>query len=123
VGTAAGAWLPRADPGQRHRPAADPRSGWVRSPAGRTVDLRGPGHPPQGAAGACDGMTGRLLIRDACLAAGYSSTLQMGVSLMIEDGQIAWVRPHEEVDAGAAEKPDAGGTTIVPAFSDGYSQL
>ncbi|TMG33662.1 MAG: hypothetical protein E6H93_00240 [Chloroflexi bacterium] len=68
-------------------------------------------------------MTGRVLIRDACLADGYSSTLQMGVSLMIEDGQIAWVRPNEEADAGGAETLDGGGATIVPAFVDAHSHL
>ena len=68
-------------------------------------------------------MTGRLLIRDACLADGFSSTLQLGVSLMIENGQIAWVRPNDEADPADADTLDGGGATIVPAFVDAHSHL
>jgi len=67
-------------------------------------------------------MKGRLLIRDACLADGHSSTLQVGVSLLIEEGRIAWVSP-DEADPGAADVLDGGGATIVPAFVDGHSHL
>jgi len=64
----------------------------------------------------------RLLIRDACLADGHSATLQVGVSLQIENGRIAWVSP-EESDPGDAEVLDGGGATIVPAFVDAHSHL
>jgi imidazolonepropionase-like amidohydrolase len=67
-------------------------------------------------------MKGRLLIRDACLADGHSPSLRMGVSLLIEDGRIAWVSPNES-DPGGAEVLDGGGATIVPAFVDGHSHL
>jgi imidazolonepropionase-like amidohydrolase len=67
-------------------------------------------------------MKGRLLIRDACLANGHSATLHVGVSLMIENGRIAWVSP-EESDPGDAEVVDGGGATIVPAFVDAHSHL
>jgi imidazolonepropionase-like amidohydrolase len=68
-------------------------------------------------------VNGRLLIRDACLADGHSPTLQLGVSLMIEKGHIAWVRPNEEADPGDADTLDGGGATIVPAFVDAHSHL
>ena len=68
-------------------------------------------------------MNGRLLIRDACLADGHSPTLRVGVSLLIENGRIAWLRPSEEADPGTAEVLDAGGATIVPAFVDAHSHL
>lgn len=68
-------------------------------------------------------MKGRLLIRDACLADGHSSTLQVGVSLMIEKGHVAWVRPNDEADPGDADTLDGGGATIVPAFVDAHSHL
>jgi len=68
-------------------------------------------------------MNGRLLIHDACLADGHSTTLQLGVSLMIEDGRIAWVAPNEEADPGDADVLDGGGATIVPAFVDAHSHL
>jgi imidazolonepropionase-like amidohydrolase len=67
-------------------------------------------------------MTTRLLIRDACLADGHSATLQVGVSLLIENGRIAWVSP-EESDPGDADVLDGGGATIVPAFVDAHSHL
>jgi len=68
-------------------------------------------------------MKGNLVIRDACLADGHSSTLQVGVSLMIEKGHIAWVRPNDEADPGDADTLDGGGATIVPAFVDAHSHL
>ena len=67
-------------------------------------------------------MTGRLLIRDACLADGRSPTLQVGVSLLIEDGRIAWVSPDER-EADGADVLDGGGGTIVPALVDAHSHL
>lgn len=67
-------------------------------------------------------MTTRLMIRDACLADGHSATLQVGVSLLIEDGRIASVSP-EDADPGDAELLDGGGATIVPAFVDSHSHL
>lgn len=67
-------------------------------------------------------MTTRLLIRDACLADGHSATLQVGVSLLIENGRIARVSP-EDSDPGDADVLDAGGATIVPAFVDAHSHL
>ena len=67
-------------------------------------------------------MTGRLLIRDTCLADGRSPSLQVGVSLLIEDGRIAWVSPDEK-EADDADVLDGGGATIVPAFVDAHSHL
>lgn len=68
-------------------------------------------------------MSDRLLLHDACLADGRSSRLQVGISLMLESGRIAWVRPNDEADPGTAEVVDAGGATIVPAFVDAHSHL
>jgi imidazolonepropionase-like amidohydrolase len=62
------------------------------------------------------------LIRDACLADGHSATLEVGVSLLIENGRIARVSP-EESDPGDADVLDGGGATIVPAFVDAHSHL
>jgi imidazolonepropionase-like amidohydrolase len=64
----------------------------------------------------------RLLIRDACLADGHDQKLQLGVSLFIDEGRIAWLSP-EERDPGDAEVLDGGGATIVPAFVDAHSHL
>jgi imidazolonepropionase-like amidohydrolase len=65
---------------------------------------------------------GRLLIRDACLADGRSATLQVGVSLLIEDGHVAWVSPDES-DPRDADVLDGGGATILPALVDAHSHL
>ncbi|TMD23371.1 MAG: hypothetical protein E6J07_01930, partial [Chloroflexi bacterium] len=86
------------------------------------MDLSRPGHPAQGAARAGDGMTARLLIRDACLADGHGPTLQVGINLLIEKGRIARVSA-DELDPGDAEVLDGGGATIVPAFVDAHSHL
>src|SRR5438128_2043507 len=67
-------------------------------------------------------MRGRLLIRDACLADGQAPTLQVGISLLIENGRIARVSV-DELDPGDAEVLDGGGATIVPAFVDAHSHL
>ncbi|HUG05066.1 MAG TPA: amidohydrolase family protein [Candidatus Limnocylindria bacterium] len=65
----------------------------------------------------------RLVLHDAALADGTSSSLRTGVSLAIESGQIAWIRPNDEADTSGAEVVDAGGATIVPAMVDCHSHL
>ena len=64
-----------------------------------------------------------LVLHDAALADGRSAELGVGVSLRIEDGRIAWIRPTGDADTTGAEVVDAGGATIVPAFIDGHSHL
>jgi imidazolonepropionase-like amidohydrolase len=65
-----------------------------------------------------------VLYRDAALADGRSATLQLGVSVLVEDGRIAWIRPADsEEDGGDAEVIDAGGATIVPGMVDCHSHL
>jgi imidazolonepropionase-like amidohydrolase len=66
----------------------------------------------------------RRLYRDAALADGRSSELQLDVSVLVEDGHIAWIRPaDDEGDARDAEVIDAGGATIVPGLVDCHSHL
>ncbi len=65
----------------------------------------------------------RLVLHDAALADGTSSSLRTGMSLAIENGQIAWIRPNDEADTTGAEVVDAGGATIVPAMVDCHSHL
>lgn len=64
-----------------------------------------------------------LVLHDAALADGRSAELRVGVSLRIEDGRIAWIRPNDDADTTGAAIVDAGGATIVPAFVDGHSHL
>ena len=64
------------------------------------------------------------LYRDAALADGRSSSLQLGVSVLVRDSRIAWIRPTDsEEDAGDADVIDAGGATIVPGMVDCHSHL
>jgi imidazolonepropionase-like amidohydrolase len=65
------------------------------------------------------------LYRDAALADGRSPRLQVGVSLLAEDGRVRWIRPAGEQGEcpPGCEMVDAGGTTIVPGLVDGHSHL
>lgn len=65
----------------------------------------------------------RLVLHDAAFADGTSASLQRGMSLAIEDGTIAWIRPNDSADMNDAEVVDAGGATIVPAMVDCHSHL
>ncbi len=63
--------------------------------------------------------------QDAALADGRSAQLRLGVSILVEDDRISWIRPAS--DAGVlpagCEIVDAGGSTIVPGLVDGHSHL
>jgi imidazolonepropionase-like amidohydrolase len=65
------------------------------------------------------------LYRDAALTGARSDQLRLGVSVLVTEGRIAWIRPADdegELPAGC-EIADAGGTTIVPGMVDGHSHL
>ena len=71
-------------------------------------------------------MTARLY-RDGALADGRSDRLERGVSILAEDGRIAWIRPANDEgpipDGGTVEIVDASGSTIVPGMVDAHSHL
>ena len=65
------------------------------------------------------------IYRDGALADGRSDRLQVGVSILVADGAIAWIRPSDDegvVPAGA-EVIDASGSTFVPGMVDAHSHL
>ncbi len=68
---------------------------------------------------------GRTLYRDGALADGRSGALEVGVSILVVDGRIAWIRPSDaEEDPGATtEIVDASGCTFVPGLVDGHSHI
>jgi imidazolonepropionase-like amidohydrolase len=70
------------------------------------------------------------LYRDGALADGRSERLRLGVSILVVDGAIAWIRPSDDEGplpgggaAGSAELVDASGSTIVPGMVDCHSHL
>jgi imidazolonepropionase-like amidohydrolase len=68
--------------------------------------------------------TGRVLFRGTALADGRSPTLQRGLSILVDGGRVAWIRPVDgEEDPGDAEVVDAAGATVVPGMVDGHAHL
>jgi imidazolonepropionase-like amidohydrolase len=67
------------------------------------------------------------LYRRAALADGTSDRLVLDVSVLVEDGRIAWIRPADDEGPLLAGDPptviDAHGSTIVPGFVDGHAHL
>lgn len=69
----------------------------------------------------------RVLYRDAAIADGRSPTRQTGLSVLVRDGRVAWIRPRDaEEDPGPAdglEIVDARGATVVPGMVDAHCHL
>jgi imidazolonepropionase-like amidohydrolase len=67
----------------------------------------------------------RILYRDAALADGTGPQLRVGVSLLVDDDRIVWIRPaDDEPDPGSdVDVLDASGCTIVPGLVDSHSHL
>jgi len=66
-----------------------------------------------------------IVYRDAALADGAGPSLRKGVSVLVRDRRIVWVRPTS--DEGTLPRDvriiDAGGSTIVPGMVDAHSHL
>lgn len=68
-------------------------------------------------------MTARLY-RDAALADGTSDRVLVGVSILVRDGRIAWIRPSDaDEDASDADVVDCSGCTVVPGMVDAHSHV
>lgn len=69
----------------------------------------------------------RILLREAAFADGRSARPEIGMSALVEDGRLRWLRPtDEEGDLGPAsnlEIVDASGGTIVPGMVDAHSHI
>jgi len=91
----------------------------ARTPAPATASPSASPSPPAAAR--------RTLYRDGALADGRSDRLQVGVSILVDDGVIRWIRPSDdEADPGPAdglEIVDASGATFVPGMVDGHAHV
>jgi imidazolonepropionase-like amidohydrolase len=67
---------------------------------------------------------GRVLYRDGALADGRSPTIQRNVSILVDGGVIAWIRPTGgEEDPGDATIIDCAGAAFVPGMVDSHSHV
>ncbi len=66
-----------------------------------------------------------VLYRDAALADGSGPSLRKGVSVLIDQRVVAWIRPtSDEGDLpSGTHVVDAGGSTIVPGMVDAHSHV
>jgi len=65
------------------------------------------------------------LYRDAALADGSATALRKGVSLLVDQGRVVWIRSTSDEGELPSDVHliDAGGSTIVPGMVDAHSHL
>jgi imidazolonepropionase-like amidohydrolase len=69
---------------------------------------------------------GGTLFRDAALATPERAYLTVGMSVLVENGAITWIRPSDDepaIDLANVEIVDAGGSTMVPGMVDAHSHI
>ena len=60
----------------------------------------------------------RRVYRDGALADGRSDRLRLGVSVLVEDGRITWIRPSDD----EGDIPDPGGVEVIDASGSNASK-
>jgi imidazolonepropionase-like amidohydrolase len=62
-----------------------------------------------------------VVYRGVALVDGRAASIQRNLSVLVQDGRIAWIRPADgEEPAGGATVVDAAGATIVPGLVDAH---
>ncbi|HYI68085.1 MAG TPA: amidohydrolase family protein [Candidatus Limnocylindrales bacterium] len=91
-------------------PSSDPATA---APTARPTPTTSPAPP-----------AGRVLYRDGAFADGRAAALQRNISILVEDGRIAWIRPTGgEEDSSGATVVDSAGATFVPGMVDCHSHV
>ena len=111
-------------------PKASPSStptGSPAAPAASSPPSAAPTMIPSPSASAAPAAGRRTLYRDGALADARSERLRIGVSILVEDGVIRWIRPaDDEGDPGprdGLERVDASGAVFVPGMVDAHSHV
>ncbi len=97
------------------------------TPAARRAGSPSPSAPPTSSPRPTPSIappTGRTWYRDGALADGRAASLQHNVSILVEDGTIAWIRPTGgEEETSGATLVDCAGATFVPGLVDCHSHV
>ncbi len=115
--------LAACGPEEPSRPAATPITAPTDAPPEPSPTPSATASPSESAAS--DQAVTKTLYRDGALADGRADRLRLGVSILVEDGRIRWIRPSDDegADTKGSHIIDASGSTFVPGMVDAHSHI